>query len=39
MGIDPTLLEQRLDELYTIGAEPGGGAHRPLYSSAWATAI
>ena len=39
MGIDPTLLEQRLDELYTIGAEPGGGAYRPLYSSAWATAI
>ncbi len=40
MGIDRTLLEQRLDELYAIGAEPdGGGAYRPLYGAAWTTAV
>src|SRR5258708_3375804 len=39
MGIDPALLERRLDVLYTIGAEPGGGAYRPLYGPAWATAV
>ena len=32
------LLEQRLDELYQIGAEPGGGVYRPLYGTAWAEA-
>jgi allantoate deiminase len=35
MQIDAALLERRLDELYAIGAEPGGGAYRPLYSLAW----
>src|SRR6266545_4373094 len=39
MGIDPALLERRLDELYTIGAEPEGGEYRPLYGPAWATAV
>lgn len=39
MGIDPGLLERRLDELYEIGAEPDGGAYRPLYGAAWATAV
>jgi len=39
MGIDPALLERRLDELYEIGAEPDGGAYRPLYGPAWATAV
>lgn len=39
MGIDRTLLERRLDELYAIGAEPDGGAYRPLYSPAWANAV
>jgi len=39
MGIDPALLERRLDELYTIGAEPEGGAYRPLYGPAWVTAV
>src|SRR6267143_2760405 len=39
MGIDPTLLERRLDELYAIGAEPDGGAYRPMYGAAWATAV
>src|SRR5207247_10888539 len=39
MGIDPALLERRLDELYVIGAEPDGGAYRPLYGPAWATAV
>ena len=39
MGIDRTVLERRLDELYTIGAEPDGGAYRPLYGAAWATAV
>ena len=39
MGIDRTLLERRLDELYAIGAEPDGGAYRPLYGAAWATAV
>src|SRR6266511_5325257 len=39
MGIDPALLERRLDELYVIGAEPDGGTYRPLYGAAWATAL
>jgi len=39
MPIDGPLLEQRLDELYAIGAEPDGGAYRPLYGPAWATAV
>src|SRR6266540_2592103 len=39
MGIDPALLERRLDELYVIGAEPDGGTYRPLYGAAWATAV
>ena len=39
MRIDAALLERRLDELYAIGAEPEGGAYRPLYGSAWATAV
>lgn len=39
MPIDRALLERRLDELYAIGAEPDGGAYRPLYGSAWATAV
>lgn len=41
MRIDSGLLEQRLDELYAIGAEPGGGggAYRPLYGAAWAAAV
>lgn len=38
MRIDGALLERRLDELYAIGAEPGGGAFRPLYGDAWAAA-
>lgn len=40
MRIDGALLERRLDELYAIGAEPGGGggAYRPLYGTAWAAA-
>lgn len=33
------VLERRLDELYAIGAEPEGGAYRPLYSAAWAAAV
>jgi len=39
--MDSALLERRLDELYTIGAEhpPDGGAFRPLYGPAWATAV
>lgn len=32
------LLERYLDELYAIGAEPGGGSYRPLYSVPWAAA-
>src|SRR3989454_7063195 len=39
MRIDGALLERRLDELYAIGAEPDGGAYRPLYVPAWATAV
>ena len=39
MRIDRALLERRLDELYAIGAEPDGGAYRPLYGAAWATAV
>jgi allantoate deiminase len=38
MRIDAPLLERRLDDLYAIGAEPGGGTYRPLYGDAWATA-
>ena len=38
MRIDGALLEQRLDELYKIGTEPGGGVYRPLYGTAWAEA-
>jgi allantoate deiminase len=36
--IDEALLQRYLDELYAIGAEPGGGCYRPLYGDAWATA-
>jgi len=32
-------LEQRLDELYAIGAQPDGGAYRGLYDDAWARAM
>lgn len=32
-------LEQRLDALYTIGAQPDGGAYRGLYDDAWAEAV
>jgi allantoate deiminase len=39
MGIDRALLERRLDELYAIGSDPEGGAYRPLYSAAWASAV
>lgn len=39
MRIDGGLIEQRLDELYAIGAEPGGGVYRPLYGAAWAAAV
>lgn len=39
MRTDAALLERRLDELYAIGAEPGGGTFRPLYSEAWAEAV
>jgi len=38
MRIDAGLLERQLDQLYAIGAEPTGGAYRPLYSAAWAEA-
>ncbi len=38
MEVDATLLERLLDELYAIGAEPGGGCYRPLYGAAWADA-
>ncbi len=38
MRIDGALLARRLDELYAIGAEPDGGAYRPLYGDAWAAA-
>ena len=38
MRIDAALLGRRLDELYAIGAEPGGGTYRPVYGDAWATA-
>ena len=37
--IDDALLLRYLDELYAIGAEPEGGAYRPLYGDAWATAM
>ena len=39
MRIDGALLEPRLDELYAIGAQPEGGAYRPLYGPAWAAAV
>ena len=39
MTVDPALLERRLDELYTIGAQPDGGAYRGLYDGAWAAAV
>lgn len=32
------MLRRYLDELYAIGAEPGGGVYRPLYGDAWAAA-
>ena len=32
-------LEQRLDALYAIGAQPDGGVYRGLYDDAWAEAI
>jgi allantoate deiminase len=38
LHIDGGLLTRYLDDLYAIGAEPGGGAFRPLYSPAWAEA-
>src|SRR6266850_313915 len=38
MRIDAALLERQLDELFAIGAEPAGGAYRPLYGTAWAAA-
>jgi allantoate deiminase len=38
MRIDEALLHRYLDELYAIGAEPGGGCYRPLYGEPWATA-
>src|SRR5216117_2214716 len=39
MRIDSAPIHQRLDELYEIGAEPTGGAYRPLYGDAWASAV
>ena len=39
MQIDGAVVERRLDELYKIGAEPAGGAYRPLYSTAWAEGV
>jgi allantoate deiminase len=36
--LDDVLLRRYLDDLYAIGAEPGGGAYRPLYSDAWVLA-
>lgn len=39
MTVDPALLERRLNELYTIGAQPDGGAYRGLYDDAWAGAV
>lgn len=39
MGSSLTVLERRLDELFAIGAESGGGTYRPLYGEAWATAV
>jgi len=38
MRIDAALLQRQLDALYAIGAEPDGGAYRPLYGDAWAAA-
>ena len=38
LPVDSALLERRLDELYTIGAEPDGGTFRPLYGTAWSAA-
>lgn len=39
MRTDDALLARYLDELATIGAEPGGGTYRPLYSDTWAEAV
>jgi allantoate deiminase len=36
--IDGAVLEQRLDQLYAIGAQPDGGTYRPLYGDSWAEA-
>jgi allantoate deiminase len=38
VNIDDALLQRYLNELYAIGAEPGGGCYRALYGDAWATA-
>ena len=38
MRIDSAKLQQRLDALYAVGAQPDGGAFRPLYGPAWAEA-
>ena len=38
MRIDGSRLEQRLDELYAIGAQPDAGTFRGLYDAAWAAA-
>src|SRR6185503_4580809 len=38
MRIDSARLAQRLDALYAVGAQPDGGAFRPLYGAAWAEA-
>jgi allantoate deiminase len=38
MRIDEAAVPRYLDELYAIGAEPGGGCYRPLYSEPWAAA-
>ena len=37
--IDERRLLRRLDDLAQRGALPGGGLYRPLYSSAWASAM
>lgn len=38
MRIDGALLERRLDELYAIGAQEGGGTFRGLYDASWSAA-
>lgn len=35
LDVDAALIESYLDRLYAIGALPGGGAWRPVYSPAW----